>query len=155
MYRILQAGRDETGENLKMRNIFELPRGQVQLAMPCKHTVFSLIFAPDFYRKVPVRLRTRVWSDDPSDDPARPPPLRVYQRHQHVNCNHDAAAQGHMFLFPDYVCFDSRLIARETTIAMPYAALAQVHLPLDRLYWPAAPCATAYSLFGTLHFDSL
>ncbi len=30
-----------------------------------------------------------------------------------------------MFLFPDYLCFDSRLIAHETTIAMPYATLAQ------------------------------
>lgn len=76
------AGRDETedSENLKMRNIFELPCGQLFIEK------YLCAFAPEF----------------------------------------GVMIQGHMFLFPDYVCFDSRLIARETTITMPYAALAQV-----------------------------
>ena len=76
------VGRDETedSENLKMRNIFELPCGQLFIEK------YLCAFAPEF----------------------------------------GVMIQGHMFLFPDYVCFDSRLIARETTITMPYAALAQV-----------------------------
>ncbi len=76
------AGRDETrdSENLKMCDIFELPRGQIFIEK------YLCAFAPEF----------------------------------------GVMIQGHMFLFPDYVCFDSRLIGRETTITMPYAALAQV-----------------------------
>jgi hypothetical protein len=76
------AGRDEArdSENLKIRNIFELPHGQILIEK------YLCAFAPEF----------------------------------------GVMIQGHMFLFPDYVCFDSRLIARETTITMPYAALAQV-----------------------------
>jgi hypothetical protein len=40
----------------------------------------------------------------------------------------DALLQGHMLLFPDYLCFDSRLIAHETTITIPYSALLEVNL---------------------------
>ena len=88
-----------------MRDIFELPRGQIFIEK------YLCAFAPEFGVMIQVTTLHA---------------LPLYHRHQHVNCNHDAAAQGHMFLFPDYVCFDSRLIARETTITMPYAALAQV-----------------------------
>jgi hypothetical protein len=37
-----------------------------------------------------------------------------------------------MFLFPDFLCFDSRLIAHETTITIPYRVLAEVRAPVAR-----------------------
>jgi hypothetical protein len=47
-----------------------------------------------------------------------------------------------MFLFPDFLCFDSRLIAHETTITIPYRLLAEV----PRLM--RAPCAVTWRWRG-------
>ena len=76
----------------------------------------------------------------------------------HLNCNYDAShatAQGHMFLFPDYVCFDSRLINHETTITMPYTALAEVHFILRWIVLVLPLLASLCDrLSSLLHFSS-
>lgn len=134
-----------------MRTAYGLPRGQVSAAAGrrtlavfrdeldlrllssffCTTHVAPLPSNVDFYREVPLCFCPRVRNYDSSDQHIRYTsssssssstitPITTFAT------SNSCAHQGHMFLFPDYLCFDSRLIGHETIIAMPYSALSDV-----------------------------